>query len=46
MHTYKQTDDKSFTCGILSGLICSEFYEQQGFGKVCGLYWIGYVYRF
>ena len=36
----------AFTCGILSDLILSEFYEQQRLGKVCRSYRIGYVYRF
>ena len=36
----------AFTCGILSDLILSEFYEQWRLGKVCRSYRIGYVYRF
>ena len=36
----------AFTCGILSDLILSEFYEHQRLGKVCRSYRISYVYRF
>ena len=36
----------AITCGILSDLILSEFYEQQRLGKVCRSYRISCVYQF